>query len=54
MNVREKLLEELENNNSDLSDADLSTSPNTYREQKVVIRKENLEKDIRILHYILW
>jgi 8-oxo-dGTP pyrophosphatase MutT (NUDIX family) len=46
MNVREKLLEELENNNSDLSDADLSTSPNTYREQKVV----NKEREFRKRH----
>ena len=46
MNVREKLLEELETNNSDLSDADLSTSPNTYREQKVV----NKEREFRKRH----
>ena len=36
--------EEMENNNSDLSDADLSTSPNTYREQRVVSKEREFRK----------
>ena len=43
MNVKEKLKEESENVLSDLSDIDLSTSPNTYREERIV----NREKEFR-------
>ena len=46
MNVKEKLMEEAENDNphSDLSDVDLSTSPNTYREQRVVSKERQFRK----------
>ena len=54
MNVKEKLMEEAENENpqSDLSDVDLSTSPNTYREQRVVNKERQFRKRNKDFNHI--
>ena len=54
MNVKEKLMEEAENENphSDLSDVDLSTSPNTYREQRVISKERQFRKRNKDFNHI--
>ena len=54
MNVKEKLMEEAENDNphSDLSDVDLSTSTNTYREQRVVSKERQFRKRNKDFNHI--
>lgn len=54
MNVKEKLLGEAENDNthSDLSDVDLSTSPNTYREQRLVCKERQFRKRNKDFNHI--
>ena len=44
MNMKEKLKEENDTLGSDLSDIDLSTSPNTYREERIIHREKEFRR----------